>query len=132
MSTNIDAITQAEQNFVELFGGKVVAWRGHLAEKLFNSPDFAVAVKSPSCFQVWEVTDSTHDWRTDASQHVCIHRANQSVLSTDNPAPATGALDYMGEANRVLVHNRDVKEGAPVDRVLFEMRRRIYDERGHP
>ncbi len=129
----LDAITQAEANHVEISRGKVIAWRGPWANKLINSPDFtASALNSSACFQVWEVTQNTYDWRTDASQHVCILRACQRVLSTDSPRPATGALDYMGHAGRVLVYNRDVEEREELACDLYEQRRRIYDDRGTP
>lgn len=106
-----DAIKQSEQNHVELSNGEVVSWFGPLANKLINSPDFTATARNAAVtFQVWEVTENTYDWRWDASQFVCILRAQQSVLSTDKPKPATGALDYMGNENRVLVHNRDIPE----------------------
>jgi len=128
----LDRITRAEANHVELEHGTVIAWRGRMANHLINSPDFGKSAReSTACFQVWEVTEGSYDWRTDSEQRVCILRAQQQFLSSDT---GTGALDYMANENRVLVHNRDVKEAheeGDTPSVLFDKRRRIYDERGH-
>ena len=88
----------AEENYIECKNDTVIKWKGSLANKLQDSPDFEI---TSFTFSVWEITNDFYDWKTDCCKHVSILRANQSTLS--------GALKFMKE-NCVLVHNQDIPE----------------------